>query len=290
MKKAFVLIIAVLLVVFALSSCATSSSGTPTVVGGWKYVGEDYTEILWFTDTGRYVCEYIEDDYTDIDIYDYEYVQDIEVDETNPSMDLYIDGYYERDFFIEGNILHLDGYDYKRFTKTAKDNSSKIKGTWKCDLFKMAFISNGTFICDGYYKNNGIYRIEDERLLLNSNYDLDYLIINNTLYLEDAFDVSYSYYLKFERTSSAGVNSSNLSFVINYSPWTYVSDDGDYAYIYAIYQNGRYNAVRQSYLTGSTESYSGTYIFDNIYIYLSGDLNRTLTIAYVDDVLFGYSY
>ncbi len=286
MKKSLILLALALLVTLVLSSCASLASGTPTVVGGWKMKGEGYTETLWFTDTGRYVCEYEEEDYIDIEIHDYEYIFF-----ANSEPVLYLDDERVWDFSITGKTMVLDGNEYKRITRSAKDNSSGIRGTWKGEYFKMAFISNGTFIFDGQYKNNGQYRLKDGELHLDDDYELDYLIVNNTLYLENDFRFSSSDYLKFERTSSAGTNSATLSFVITYGPWTYVSEDHDYEYVYAIYPSGRYEAVKHSYLTGtSSDVYSGTYKFENIYIYLSGGLNRTLTIAYVDEVLFGYSY
>lgn len=286
MKKSLILLALALLVTLVLSSCASLVSGTPTVVGGWKMKGEGYTETLWFTDTGRYVCEYEEEDYIDIEIHDYEFVSYID-DEP----DLYIDEERAWDFSIEGNILFLDGNEYKRISRSAKDNSSRIRGTWKGDGFKVAFISNGTFIFDGYYKNYGQYKLKDGELHLDDDYELDYLIVNNTLYLENDFRITSSDYLKFERTSSEGINSASLSFIITYGPWTYISENQDYEFVYTIYPGGRYEAVKHSYLTGTTSNvYSGTYRFENICISLSGGLNRTLTLAYVDKVLFGYSY
>ncbi|MCR5761434.1 MAG: hypothetical protein K6F82_05525 [Sphaerochaetaceae bacterium] len=291
MKKLTIVLSVALLIILALSSCSSTSSSAPTVVGGWKLTGEDYSETVWFTDRGKYVCEYNEGDYVDIDVDDYEYRYEVAEDGTVLSQDLYIDGYLVRDFVLDGNTLLMNDYTYKRFTRSAKDNSAKIKGTWSGDYFNMGFISNGTFIFGGGYRYCGDYVIEDGELELDDYYDLDYVIVNNTLYLEDDFYFSNSDYLKFERNSSAGSNTASLSYIISNGPWSYVPDDGSYTYVYAFKSNGTYYAERYNLISGAkTGSYSGNYTHENIYLYLTGDLYETLTLANVDGKLFGYAY
>lgn len=291
MKKLSIIVTVALLVVLALSSCASTSSGTPTVVGGWKVTGKDYTETVWFTDSGKYVCEYNEGDYLDISLMDYEFDYEVAEDGTVLSQDLYIDDYLVGDFVLDGNTLLMNGDTYKRFTRSAKDNSAKIKGTWTGEYFDMGFISNGTFIFGGGYRYCGDYLIEDGELELDDYYDLDYVIVNNTLYLEDDFYFSPSYYMKFERNSSAGSNTASLSYIISNGPWSYIADDESFAYIYAFSSNGTYAAERYDLETGAkTGSYSGKYSHENIYLYLTGDLDETLTLANVDGKLFGYVY
>ncbi|MCR4676027.1 MAG: hypothetical protein K5634_02215 [Sphaerochaetaceae bacterium] len=289
MKKTLILFTVILLAALVLSSCASTSSGTPTVTGGWKLKGSGYTETLWFTDSGKYVYEYEEEDYLSINVMDYDYRYEVSEDGKVTGQQLFIDGYQTEDFRLDGNTLVLNGETYSRTTRTAKDNSPKIKGTWTGDYFNMAFISNGTFIFGGGYRYCGDYIAENGELKLNDYYGPDYVIVNNTLYLEDEFYFSDSQYLKFERNSSAGKNAASLSFIISNGPWTYVSEDESYAYVYSFSKNGTYKAESYSLITeAKTGSYSGTYTHDNIYLYLSGDLDETLTLASVDGKLFGY--
>lgn len=268
MKKissCFFVIIALLL---TFVSCATLQS-EPTLFAEWKRTEGTHYETYIFTEDGRYVYE--SDDFSEFGFF--------EADDSTISGDI------DFDYVLDGKTLILDGEVFNRVSKKAVNNSSQVAGVWENDDYIIGLAKDGYAISSGRYFNNGNWDADPNNgeLTIDGDYN-DYLIINNTLYLEGLDFVRDYDFMKFKKVSSGGNNKTSVPILCS-QPWYYANDTGTDGTVYIFYSNGNFDAF-EVVNNQQGASFNGTYYLENNIIHLGN--GNSLIFAYIDDTPFGY--
>ena len=288
--------ISVLFVVFAalllLASCASVSS-EPTLTGIWKYEDEDEIYIVSFTDDGLSALEsYLKIDGKKelLDVYFGSYSSDeTEVDTPWALMD----------YSFEGSRLILNGNEYKRTSRNARNNTNpeKMKGLWEHVEYGETIGINSNYYMISNISHSTSYLEFDED---GEGTWFDYAIINDKLYVNDSgYDFNdYMSASVFKRKSSTGNDTTSKAALVKG-----LSADGGIAIlttigrdserqVYTFKSNGSYSIEFYSLEGNSWEKYDfsrGTWEFDlnDHMVYLSDDAD--LDYAIIDSHIFMFT-
>lgn len=277
MKKLISVLLAVMLI-FAVSSCATFNS-EPTIVGIWKLADSEVERYWTFTADGYYVNEGISEGYDDCEFGLYE------ADGT--TVDL---GWSKWDYELPSSrTLILNGEKYTKFSRPM-NNSAKIAGTWEGSFSNLGFSSDGLFMSMGTNNRHAKYSIENGKLIVDGK-EYEYLIVNNKLFIKNFKYINESSYACFKRKTEGGKNSTSKSFLTGNGPWYYYntgSSDQLSGTLYNFMPTGNVNC--SPVINGvAQEAQKYSYEFDN-WCEIRISNGTRLTFAIIDDTAFGFSF
>lgn len=289
-KIALILVSVVLLAV--LASCASMGEAAG-VTGVWKYEDEESLVFISLTPDGLGVYESYEK-------YDGDkflsYVEFGPYTDDGEELELEWGDYT---YILEGSKLYMDGMEFKRTSRSAKNNTApeNLKGVWEDFNGGLIGISSGGFAISNPSYEISEFEADEQTITFDrqSYYDSSYAIVNSKLYVVgDASILSDDYCAVFTRKTSGGSDTtSKANLVKGYGSagnWQLTDPyDDEYVFVYEFKSGNTYSYFRYDMYTNTIDDRrSGTFELDGHEIYLSE--NTDLAFAIIDSQPFMFTY
>ena len=284
MKKGFICIFGILLLLFVSVSCVSVPSND-SVTGIWEYDDNSEKRVITLTSDGVYVYEEYSEDflvYSQFGTY---------TDEENC---LIIDSLFNEYSFDKNGNLVITLFDktstFRPVSRVVKNNTStaKLKGVWKCDD-GIVGITRSFVISMSFHGNSGNYVINDDKFIIEGD-EYPFVIINNKLYLDDTMGFfGEGGIFVLSRKSNEGTDKTDANMLVDGSPWHLVTPgDDNYNYVYTFYSNGKYKLDYYNESGTDKGNSKGSYSFSGHTVSLSNDSDLAYAIIDVTPFMFTF--